>query len=251
MANARVSAVVACFAGMLIVDSYKNTNTLAGIIYLYDISRKRMHGSSFKNFTMFRVLCGPDASINVILATTMWSEVKDSVGRSREKQLAEAYWKPLLDEGSRINRFECTYDSAWDIIASLLEKVPLEVIQIQKELVLMNKILPETDAAKTLRNELNKFLEEQKVIAQKMLRERTPEAKARYDETATRLASILAQMQQLKVPWSRKIMKVLFAFKARPTHGIQRGFTLVLFALFTAHSLRLTQEARSKVANQG
>jgi hypothetical protein len=178
---------------------------------------------------MFRALCGSDAATNTILVTTMWSEVKESNGRSREQQLADVYWKPFLDEGSRLNRFRDSFDSAWEIIASLLDKVPLEVIQIQRELVEIGKLLPETDAGKALRNELDEFLSEQKAIAQKMLKERTPESKARYDETAKRITSIVNQMQELKVPWSRRLMTLLFGFKARPTHNVKGGYILPSF----------------------
>jgi hypothetical protein len=241
MAGKVVCPLAAQFTPNAHHDRYRNTNKIAGIIYLYDISRKRMHGSSFKNFTMFRTLCGSDAAVNVILVTTMWSEVKDSVGRSREQQLSNVYWKPLLDEGSRSNRFLDSFDSAWDIVISLLDKVPLEVIQIQKELVEIGKLLPETEAGKALRNELNGFLKEQKAVAQEMLKERTPGSKARYDETAKRITSIVNQMQELQVPWSRRLTTLLFGFKTRPTHNVKGGYTLLSFISLVAQSLARLQ----------
>ncbi|KIM73228.1 hypothetical protein PILCRDRAFT_15418 [Piloderma croceum F 1598] len=40
-------------------------------------------------------------------------------GARREKELKETFWKDLLDEGCRVERFEDTYESAWLIVDRL------------------------------------------------------------------------------------------------------------------------------------
>jgi hypothetical protein len=52
---------------------------------------------------MFQKLCGDDALKNVILVTTMWSQVDVDVGRKREDELHQSseFWKPLIELGAR------------------------------------------------------------------------------------------------------------------------------------------------------
>jgi len=42
-------------------QTYKHTVRLAGIIYLHRITDMRMAGSSLRNLTMFKKLCGDEA----------------------------------------------------------------------------------------------------------------------------------------------------------------------------------------------
>jgi hypothetical protein len=192
---------------------YRGGNKIAGIFYLYDISQQRMLGTSRRNLNVFEKLAGICSAKNVILVMTMWSGVKPSVGRSREEQLVQLYWHEMADQGSRVCQFKDTYDSAWDIVTSLLENVPLACIEIQKELVDLQKQLPETDAGRALRKELQTHLEEQKARARRMLEEKTPEAKARYDEMLKQIASTLNQIRELDIPLKRRLMALLFAIK--------------------------------------
>jgi hypothetical protein len=78
-----------------------------------------MAGSLLKNLRMFVSLCGQEAMPNVVIATTMWGEVRTENGERREKELKETFWKDLLDEGCRVERFEDTYESAWLIVDRL------------------------------------------------------------------------------------------------------------------------------------
>ena len=59
---------------------------------------------------MFRRLCGEDALSKVVLGTTNWGEVDGSVGKRREGQLADGFWKDL--KGSTMLRFYQTLESA-------------------------------------------------------------------------------------------------------------------------------------------
>jgi hypothetical protein len=80
--------------------------------------------SAQKNITDVLKACGQKA--NVIVATTMWDEVKDDIGLSREQELAAEDWKDLLQNGCSIQRFEKSCESAWHIIGNLADKHPAE-----------------------------------------------------------------------------------------------------------------------------
>jgi hypothetical protein len=80
-----------------------------------------MTGTMLKNLRMFANLCGQEAMPNVIVATTMWSEVKKGKGELREQELERIFWKSMVADGCKIERFEDSYNSAWRIIGSLAE----------------------------------------------------------------------------------------------------------------------------------
>jgi len=180
---------------------------------MHDISEDYV-GMSCKYFTVFKRLCGNDAASNVVLVTTKWAQVDESVGREREQELAELYWKQMLDRGSRVDRFKHSYESAWDIIAPIVEKDALDYIQIQRELVDLRKRLPDTDAGRALRGDLKEIFEEQMTLAQALQdsQDRAPELEAMYNESVERMRSILAKIQQLRVPLGRRVA-TFFGFR--------------------------------------
>jgi hypothetical protein len=197
---------------------------LAGIIYLHDISRSRMFGSHRQSFAMFTRLCGDDATRNVVLVTTQWSgtllgqrhepelsedwkETLQQEQQHRERELSERYWKEMLQQGSKLMRFENTHESAWAIIHSVVEELPLEVIQIQQELVDFQKLLPETGDAKVLRGALEELLEEQRVRARDLERVRTQELQESYNETVQQIHLTVSDAQKMKIPLGRRIRK--------------------------------------------
>lgn len=89
-----------------LTDSYTADVRLSGIIYLHRISDAKMQGSALKNLFMFKKLCGPNALKSVILATTMWDMVTETIGQAREEELAsnQDYWGGMIKHGSRVRR---------------------------------------------------------------------------------------------------------------------------------------------------
>jgi len=68
---------------------------------------------------MFKLVCGADALQNVVLVTTMWDEVDKETGLSREEELRNDFWKPMIDAGSKVMPFYRSYESAWEILDQL------------------------------------------------------------------------------------------------------------------------------------
>ncbi|KIM73927.1 hypothetical protein PILCRDRAFT_40139, partial [Piloderma croceum F 1598] len=101
------------------VKTYKRNNFLVTIIYLHRITDNHMSGTMLRNLRMFANLCGQDAMPNVIVATTMWSEVKTAKGELREQELERYFLESMVADGCKIKRFEDSYGSAWRIVGSL------------------------------------------------------------------------------------------------------------------------------------
>lgn len=93
-----------------------------------------MANSCLTNFHMFCSLCGDQAAANVVLATTMWSEVEEHIGDQREDELLNKYWNLLMAKGARSRRFKDTFESAWEIVDAILEKNSSPVLDIQEEM---------------------------------------------------------------------------------------------------------------------
>ncbi|KAF9004218.1 P-loop containing nucleoside triphosphate hydrolase protein [Cyathus striatus] len=143
--------------------SYTNDMKLAGVIYLHEISQTRMLGTTRKNLDMFRKLCGDKALSSVVLGTTKWSEVAPDVGEARLRQLKDKFWKDMIENGSHVFKFENTYESAWAMVDNLVVKhESYNILQLQGELVDLQKIIPDTDAGKELRYTLEQLLKIQK-----------------------------------------------------------------------------------------
>jgi hypothetical protein len=123
---------------------------LKGIVYLHRITDNKMSGSAQRYFEMFIRLCGEQNLQNVVLLTTMWSELRDeAVGLARERELRTNFWKVMESEGSTIRRFDGSKAMAEAFVCRLMRK-PDIVLDIQNELVEQGKRLHETQAGRLI-----------------------------------------------------------------------------------------------------
>ncbi|EMD32135.1 hypothetical protein CERSUDRAFT_99815 [Gelatoporia subvermispora B] len=168
-------------------NAYQNEKKLSGIIYMHRISDFRMGGTSKRNFTMFRKLCGDDTLKNVLIVTNMWGEVSAEVGSAREKELAadDILFKPVLEKGARMLRHDNTLSSAHRILSCLINNRP-EVLQIQDEVVNKHKDILQTAAATELARELEEQKRKQREEMDRVRREH--EAAVAAQQEATRRA---------------------------------------------------------------
>ncbi|KAI6147450.1 P-loop containing nucleoside triphosphate hydrolase protein [Pisolithus tinctorius] len=139
-------------------NTYEQGAKLAGIIYMHRISDTRMGGTSARNFRIFRELCGESTLRNVLIVTTMWSEVSPELGEERERELASngKFFKPVLDKGARMLRHNNTRESAHAILRHLVN-AQAHTLQIQHELVNEQRDLAHTSAGV----ELGRLLKDQ------------------------------------------------------------------------------------------
>jgi GTPase SAR1 family protein len=89
-------------------SSYQDGTRLNGIIYIHSILKPRMQGSVMKNMRIFRKLCGDQALGNVLLATSFWDSVPQSVGDAREAELVNSkdFWAGMIAKGSEVVRID-------------------------------------------------------------------------------------------------------------------------------------------------
>jgi hypothetical protein len=69
-----------------------------------------------KSLQLFRSICDKKAMPNVAIVTTMWSKVGRENGILWEEVLKKEVWDDMVVNGCKIERFEDTYQSAWDIV---------------------------------------------------------------------------------------------------------------------------------------
>ncbi|KAG6852879.1 hypothetical protein C0991_008392 [Blastosporella zonata] len=197
-----------------LAQSYDANMKLAGVIYLHEIFQRNMPPVQ-RNLGTFNKLCGPSATRNIVLATTKWSDIPENIGEERETSLRENHWKDMLDRGYVMLRYEGTQASAQIIVDQILAQEPLDAVQIQKELVDLNKVLAETEAGLSLYCSLNELLETQKKTTARL---RAHEGTAHPDlrrvmfDTDSKIRSILRQIKGLNYPLLSKRIKHCLEF---------------------------------------
>ncbi|KAI6111700.1 P-loop containing nucleoside triphosphate hydrolase protein [Pisolithus thermaeus] len=207
-------------------EKYRGQVKLSGIIYTHRITDNRMSGSVCKNLDMFARLCGDKAAACVRLVTTMWDKVRDKeLAKSRESQLVQNFWKPLIDAGARHKRFEDnSARCAWGIVEDLTGGG--EALLLQEELVDVARKLNETTAGQALYTQFQKLLHEQKETIKQLQDEakaqKDPELVKQLEVEQRRLEAELQktwdEMGKLKIPFMRRI--ALFFSKKPQSHTI-------------------------------
>ena len=74
---------------------------------------------------------------NAVVATTMWDDVCEATGAQREQELRARFLDDMLADGCRLERFQNTCESAWDIIgrhSSTTLRLPGEMVDAGKPL---------------------------------------------------------------------------------------------------------------------
>ena len=174
---------------------------LGGVIYLQTIAEKRMKGTTLRNLKMFRQLCGEKALETVILGTTNWGEVDESVGKRREDQLRGNFWKEMIESGSEMRRFLNTQESAQAFLNRILDKNERRIrsstsnaggLRIQEELVTLQRYIPETAAGTELRYTIKQVLDMQKGNV-------NSEEEAHYEQ------KLQEQLKALHIPFMRRL----------------------------------------------
>jgi hypothetical protein len=196
--------------------SHKGKVNLATIVYLHRITDNRISGSLLKNLKMFTSICGQEAMPNVVVATTMWGEVKLENGNRREEELKASFWKGLLDGGCKVKRFNDTYESAWDVVGR--QPVGRAEVQVSHEIVDRHLKLKRTAAGITLHKELKQLLQDRKIAASKLraqmnsqdndlVVQQLNQRQAEIDEKITQTAN---QLKELNIPvFARWLAKLL------------------------------------------
>lgn len=177
---------------------YEGNTTLAGILYLHRISDNRngLASASLENLSLFKMLCGQNPLRNIILATTMWDDVDENTGQSREKELTDGYWKVMLNQGSAIPRYTNTAESAWSIIDYFIQDAQyhLDILLGQGMIDLAKSLGKRRDLQETYHT-LEEFIEDARAILRELHVKRNVEEQSSIPDLRIMLRTKLAQLE--------------------------------------------------------
>lgn len=234
--NKRKSNLHRLCYGRLTFRRGHNKILLDGILYLHRISDNRMAGTPLRNLEVFEKICGPKACSRVVMMTTMWDELDDEeTGETRQEELEATFWKPMIDRGSKTERYRNTSESAWRILEPFFgnQRQRLAALQSQKETVLQqqkqkgalrlqqetaqqHKALSSTDAGQALYEKIDKLDKLRKslmrTLEKQMNRRGTDEEivellRRQYDNLEKEREAALEELHKLKVPMPQRLIK--------------------------------------------
>ncbi|KAL4064078.1 hypothetical protein V8B97DRAFT_1343731 [Scleroderma yunnanense] len=145
-----------------LTNQYKEKNSrLTGLIYVHRISDPRMGGTAQRSLQIFQNLCGKDSLKNVVIVTTMWDKVtkEDGIRREEELKSSDDLFKPLLDGGATMMRYDRHPESGTEVIECLLGK-SVTTTQIVREIIQDGKALEDTAAGTKLQSEIRELLKQ-------------------------------------------------------------------------------------------
>lgn len=174
-----------------------------------DISKTRMEGSDVRTLKLFTQLVGRKALSHVVLVTTMWSRLGpngQSLGERKEMELKEDFWKEMILDGSYVQRFAGTKDSAEGIISQLIGDEKPVVLQIQRQLIDEERRLAATSAGSLLLPIVAERLEDSENKIQRY-RERLQGESNGTIQTSTRLEIEKAEKEKAQAESDKNILK--------------------------------------------
>ncbi|KAH6880604.1 P-loop containing nucleoside triphosphate hydrolase protein [Coprinopsis sp. MPI-PUGE-AT-0042] len=195
-----------------LASAYDENMKVAGVIYLNDISQKRMYGSTRMNLAMFQRVCGPSFFTKVVMATTHWDVIPARVGETREQELRESFWKPILEKGGTVRRIVSKPKDVREAVNLIVAQYrrnetgsspqppsPSDALALQRELVELDKSIPMTTAGKELKGTLKDILDG---LKHGINEEEDPQKKA---ELKRQLDSLKLQVKELNIPFGERI----------------------------------------------
>ncbi|KAH6880597.1 P-loop containing nucleoside triphosphate hydrolase protein [Coprinopsis sp. MPI-PUGE-AT-0042] len=192
-----------------LVQVYEQRVPVAGIVYIADITQKRMNASLQLNLSMFTKLCGKGSYKKVTMVTSYWQDIKKKIGEMREAELKRSFWKAIIHGGARVRRIETldgNYEEAiiQDVIQEFLESEPqgeaIDPLLIQYELVEWQKTIPKTQAGKALRSTLKEILKLKEQVEANNLDEKM------RGELEAKKKSLQQQIGQLNLSMGERIV---------------------------------------------
>ena len=178
-----------------------------------------MAGTPLKNLRVFRKLCGKDPLDKVYLTTTMWDEVDPNIGERRLEELRRDYWKSMIMQGAQVVRCRNDDDPPNKIIQRILVQEAArepEAVLLREGMADLKKQLKETETVQELYSQLEKLVEKQLMLLQKIGKERKAASdpsvlaglQAEYNDLRVQIDDRLRQMQELKFSRLKSILRI-------------------------------------------
>ncbi|KAJ3571767.1 hypothetical protein NP233_g3530 [Leucocoprinus birnbaumii] len=179
---------------------YQKGVLVHGILFFHRISDVRVGGTSKRNFTMFKKLCGEEAFENVAIVTTRWDQETDIIGNERltELRAKPQLFKAVIDGGGEIFRHDRNEESGRQIIQHLVGKAPKSLL-VQREMAEGKEVL-ETTAGQELQREIMEQVERHRKEMTELLEEmeeiRDEAGLAELQEECQALRNKMARLQE-------------------------------------------------------
>jgi hypothetical protein len=173
-------------------SSYRRGTRLNGIIYIHDIRKSRVQGSAYKNMRLFNQLCGAGALGNVILATSFWDQVTESVGAKREHELqtSKDFWANMVAKGSEVVRLQVDRSVYLEVLERIAVKNKVDLL-VQREMVVQKKQAEETTVGQNIgSSEIREFeetVEREKKVEKERLQKKLEEGQKAHEENMNQL----------------------------------------------------------------
>jgi hypothetical protein len=181
-----------------LATTYQHKKFLSGIILLQPINTNRVQGTEKRRTRLFEKVCGQNASPNIVIGTTMWSEMSDQAEgnrRTRERMADKMFWGAMVGEGARVEKHNDGSRSARRIVKMVLDKKAV-VLQLQSELVAKDGKIIDTSAGKQLEADLGQTSAKYQLKIQDLRSERNAADEIR--ELRAQLEEVEADRERLK-----------------------------------------------------
>jgi len=121
-----------------------------------------MDGASMRSTMMLKRLCGEDAFPSVILGTTFWDRVNQTVGDQRMNELVtnSDFWGEMVRRGSSVEKLTRDYTVCQRLLLKMASQRK-KSLQIQEEMVVQGKDVAQTSAGTFVDGEMANFRSEQ------------------------------------------------------------------------------------------
>ncbi|KAH6905833.1 hypothetical protein BKA70DRAFT_1107178 [Coprinopsis sp. MPI-PUGE-AT-0042] len=200
---------------------YNDAMAVAGIVYISDISQKRMFGSTRMSLNMLMKLCGEESLNRVVLATSQWdtltSEASKGKAEERQDELKMTYWKAASDLRASIRAIRQKPQDLEAVVNHVLktyfdiQSSDIVVFGIQKEIVDLKMSLPATAAGRELKLTLDELLRLHKA-KRRGGHEDDPEQKENLEQ---KIALLKGQIRAMRLPLTDRIKDFLHALETR------------------------------------
>ncbi|KAJ3562352.1 hypothetical protein NP233_g9632 [Leucocoprinus birnbaumii] len=203
--------------------TYEGHVKLSGLLYLHRITENRITGSLLKNVATFEQLCGGMALKQVVLTTTCWTRGDAALhGPARVEQLKGDYWKAIIGQGASVDALmPNTYEGAWRIVETLINRHRTDIVLLQKEVVDQRIALNETKAGQTLYNDFQKELAEKKKGLEKLINQ----ARGSNDERLKQ--HLQKEYEKVQADFNRTFLTE----EARDQSSFKRFISLIAFCI--------------------
>ena len=178
---------------------------LDGLIFLHPVTLNRVGGAEQKRTRLLREILGPKAYKRIIIATTMWEDLKSediATRRLEGRQAENGIWHEMLKKGAVMVRHNNNKESAHEIIRKVVatsDKNGKIRTLLEEELSINEGHVGKTSAGKVvkdgIRENLRLLREQHKALLEDLERDQHPPSRKEKREKKAELRELNKKIQ--------------------------------------------------------